>query len=174
MRPATPALPLPAAVSARLLAPADAAALAALRLAVLGGARDETAALGQQIAARDRNLMAGAFGPDDSLLAACAVHWADPHPAVAHKALLWGLVVVPEWRRLGLARAVTQLALEQAFARGARRVNLQVYLPNAAAVALYRSLGFEAWGTEPEALWAEGRFQDCLNMSLASPDAASR
>lgn len=50
--------------------------------------------------------------------------------------------VLPEHRRQGLARAVTQAAARAAVARGARSIYLQVSADNEPAIALYRSLGF--------------------------------
>ncbi|WP_149202684.1 GNAT family N-acetyltransferase [Actinotalea subterranea] len=55
---------------------------------------------------------------------------------------LSSLVVVPEARRRGLARALTAAALTVAGRRGARRAFLQVERTNEPARRLYRSLGF--------------------------------
>ncbi len=51
--------------------------------------------------------------------------------------------VPPEHRRRGLARQVMGVAMEGALRRGMRSAYLQVSADNDAAVALYRSLGFE-------------------------------
>jgi ribosomal protein S18 acetylase RimI-like enzyme len=51
--------------------------------------------------------------------------------------------VAPDHRRQGLAAQVSAAALRWAGSRGARQVYLQTETRNAAAVALYRSLGFE-------------------------------
>jgi ribosomal protein S18 acetylase RimI-like enzyme len=55
---------------------------------------------------------------------------------------LTGIYVHAEARRRGLARAVTQALLSWAAGKGARQTWLQVEQTNAAAVALYASLGF--------------------------------
>ncbi|MGN8247447.1 GNAT family N-acetyltransferase [Cellulomonas soli] len=52
------------------------------------------------------------------------------------------LVVVPQARRRGLARVLTQQALARAEERGARRAFLQVEVANSAAARLYADLGF--------------------------------
>lgn len=65
-------------------------------------------------------------------------------PAVA------GLLVAfvrPEARGSGLGRALTQAVIDRAAARGCRRVELDVNSENPAALALYRSLGFDTGTT---------------------------
>jgi ribosomal protein S18 acetylase RimI-like enzyme len=60
----------------------------------------------------------------------------------AHWAGLTAIEVDPDYRRRGLAAAVTTALIAQATQRGARRVFLQVEDGNQAALALYRRLGF--------------------------------
>lgn len=57
-------------------------------------------------------------------------------------------------------------ALSHARARAVRRVNLTVFLPNVAAITLYQSLGFTAYGVEPEAVCLDGTFYAGQQMSL--------
>ena len=54
-----------------------------------------------------------------------------------------GVGVVSAARRGGLGRALMDAIHEQARARGLRRVWLEVIVENAAAIAMYRSLGYE-------------------------------
>jgi GNAT superfamily N-acetyltransferase len=70
--------------------------------------------------------------------------------AVVPAALLLGvawsvrdLFVDPGHRRTGVARALLQHAIDRARAAGALRLSLQTEPDNAAALALYTSLGFE-------------------------------
>ena len=102
---------------------------------------------------------------DGELRACAAVAWGR-FASSGHKAELWGCLVHPAWRRTGLGRQVVGRALAHARANGARRVNLQVYLPNAAAVGLYQSLGFVAYGLEAEAVCLDGCFYDGQWMAL--------
>lgn len=60
----------------------------------------------------------------------------------------WELVylgVAPEFRGLGLGRALTQRALSMARGAGRARVVLAVDAANAPAIEIYRQAGFEAW-----------------------------
>jgi ribosomal protein S18 acetylase RimI-like enzyme len=59
------------------------------------------------------------------------------------KAYLDHLVVAPEARRRGVARALMEYAIERARTAGASRVDLTARDTKHAAHALYRSLGFE-------------------------------
>jgi ribosomal protein S18 acetylase RimI-like enzyme len=56
-------------------------------------------------------------------------------------AYLSNIAVDPDFRRRGIARAATVFLLEEA--KGCARIDLVTHPDNAAAIALYRSLGFE-------------------------------
>ena len=53
------------------------------------------------------------------------------------------LYVLPEHRRLGIATALLKIAQDWSSARGDRQIGLQVFADNAAAIALYRKLGYQ-------------------------------
>ena len=57
------------------------------------------------------------------------------------------LYVAPEARREGLGRTLVEAVIERARERGCRRVELDVNSENPAAIALYRSLGFDTGKT---------------------------
>ena len=59
------------------------------------------------------------------------------------------IFVEPEARGSGLGRALAEAALARARERGCARVELDVNEANAAALALYESLGFESWSDPP-------------------------
>jgi ribosomal protein S18 acetylase RimI-like enzyme len=80
---------------------------------------------------------------------------------MAHKAFLWGVYVVPEARRHGLARAMLNHGLHYAAHElGVRQLSLGVNTRNVPAIALYRSLGFEVFGTERDFMRVGIEWQD--------------
>jgi GNAT superfamily N-acetyltransferase len=72
--------------------------------------------------------------------------------------LVANVAVYPEYRRRGIARALTQAALEKSRERHASATWLQVRQDNQAALGLYRGLGFDArairttWVAKPGSL----------------------
>lgn len=75
-----------------------------------------------------------------------------------HIAMIWGVYVTPAARGRGCARAVVSRAIEVAKSwAGIASIHLAVNENAPAAQALYRSLGFMEWGTEPDAVRIEGR-----------------
>jgi ribosomal protein S18 acetylase RimI-like enzyme len=70
--------------------------------------------------------------------------------------LIANVAVLPEHRKRGIARALTQAALEEIEDRGQKETWLQVDEDNAAAVGLYRSMGFRermrrtSWRLQPQ------------------------
>ena len=64
----------------------------------------------------------------------------------ADEAEVLTLAVLPDARRRGIARALLTAAMAQAAAGGAARLLLEVSVRNDAALALYRSVGFNEVG----------------------------
>ena len=90
-----------------------------------------------------------------------------------HCAELFGMYVVPEFRRRGLAGALVDAALAHARSlSGLRQVKLAVNATNVAARSLYQSRGFTCVGLEPDALCVDGRYfdQELYVLRLAMPN----
>ena len=68
---------------------------------------------------------------------------------VADEAEVYRIGVLPQARRRGIARQLMAAATEALRGAGTRRMFLEVRMGNAAAVALYASLGFAPRGTRP-------------------------
>lgn len=88
-------------------------------------------------------------------------------PKTRHKALVIGMYVLPDWRGNGAARALLQAAINRCKSRGDILVmQLTVTDGNEPAIALYRSAGFEPFGTEPMAVRTAAGFRSKVHMWL--------
>jgi ribosomal protein S18 acetylase RimI-like enzyme len=108
----------------------------------------------------------GAFAPDGALVGSVALEFS-AKPKTRHRAHLIGMFVQESRRRLGAGRALVDAALALVRERRAVLVvTLTVTEGNVAAVALYRSFGFEPFGVEPMAIRTAGGFRSKLHMWL--------
>jgi RimJ/RimL family protein N-acetyltransferase len=86
---------------------------------------------------------------------------------LAHKAVIWGVYVLPAFRQRGIGRTLLQRALAHAASMpGLRRVILGANAANPAAIALYESVGFEPFGLERGFLLVDGVLHDELHMAF--------
>jgi ribosomal protein S18 acetylase RimI-like enzyme len=81
-------------------------------------------------------------------------------PKIGHGAHIWGVYVRPEWRGLHIAEALIQVCIQWAKARGVNIVKLGVVTSNTSAVRCYERSGFTTYGTEPRAIYYEGRYYE--------------
>lgn len=109
----------------------------------------------------------GAFGETGELVG-IATFVRESGPKTAHKGNVYGMYVVPETQGQGVGRALMRALIDRARAcEGLERINLAVVTDNEPAIRLYRSLGFEKYGTERQALKFEGRYYDEDFMALS-------
>jgi ribosomal protein S18 acetylase RimI-like enzyme len=160
----------------RKLTPEDAAAYRALRLQALrecptafASSEEEELGIpllvvGANLAADEGACVLGAF--DDAALVGVVGLQREQPRKLAHKAFVWGVYVAPQSRRQGLGRELMMEALAQAAAMpGVRQVNLSVNAANAPAMALYRAMGFEPFGTERGFMMLDGELLDETHMA---------
>jgi GNAT superfamily N-acetyltransferase len=84
-----------------------------------------------------------------------------------HKSRIWGMYVTESHRRSGLGALLLNAAIQQARSwEGVRLVTLSVTDAADGARNLYERHGFQAWGREPRAIYAEGRYADETHMTL--------
>jgi RimJ/RimL family protein N-acetyltransferase len=120
--------------------------------------------IAQRLETRPEGAVLGAF-EDDALVGVIGVQ-REGQRQLAHKAFIWGMYVHPDHRLKGVGRALVSRALDIAAGElGVRSVNLGVNTRNSAAVALYRSMGFQAYGTEIGFLRINGELHDQHLMS---------
>ena len=114
----------------------------------------------------------GAFA-GTSLVGTVAIEYS-AKPKTMHSALLIGMYLQPNSRRSGAASALVNAAILAAKARPEiQGIRLTVTEGNEPAIRLYKSVGFIAWGTEPQAIRTPSGFKGKVHMSLLFPRAAT-
>lgn len=121
-------------------------------------------AVREQLRRRPDWVILGAFRPD--LVGAVGL-MRNRRAKSMHRAYLWGMYVVPEQRRCGIATALLRAALDHARALpGVAWVHLGVSSTAPEALRLYERAGFQAWGREPDAVRHGGRSADHVHLAL--------
>jgi len=161
--------PLNAPVLFRPLAPSDAAAFRDLRLEALsthpeafGSSYEEETPLSldtirSRIPASGPNAIYGAFSGDR--LVGMAGFAAYDRPKAAHKGVMWGVYVQPDWRGRGLARELVRRVIDHA-SQHVIVLEAAVGLANESARRTYHALGFRPYGIERKALRVGDVFHD--------------
>jgi RimJ/RimL family protein N-acetyltransferase len=91
----------------------------------------------------------------------------EPRLKRRHKGMIWGVYVSPDHRGQGVARALLSGVIEIVRTiPDLRLLTLSVNAQREPARRLYRSLGFEAWGVEPQALRVDDTYFDEEHMVL--------
>lgn len=163
----------------RLLQPADIPAYRALRLESLTDAPWASGAtpgddpvetpgyLDSIIEAPDQHIIILDHPDCPGQLAAAAGLRRYPSKKTNHRAMIWGVYTTPAMRRQGLARQVMQHTIDTAKEwDGLRYIALTVAATSAGPIALYESLGFTQWGTEPGVICIDGTDHDETSMVL--------
>ena len=120
-----------------------------------GSTYEETVARGkawmlQRFGQGDATLFLGAF--EKTLIGMVGLH-REANIKDRHKGLVFGMYVLPDRRQHGVGKALMQALIAQAKQlAGLEQLHLAVVTTNAPARHLYRSLGFEVYGTAPRAL----------------------
>lgn len=113
----------------------------------------------------ERNHIFGAF-TDDRQLVGIATLRREQREKIGHKASIFGMYVLPEYRGQGLGRSLLEKLISRAGDLGVRQVNLSVVSANTPAVLLYESCGFERFGLERDAFRIGDDFYDVAYMAL--------
>ncbi|MFB9325180.1 GNAT family N-acetyltransferase [Paenibacillus aurantiacus] len=108
----------------------------------------------------------GAFDASGRL-AGVATLVRETNPKIAHKANVYAVYVAPEARGNRVGQSLLQALIAKARAcDGVEQLHLTVMASNKAAVRLYASVGFVAYGTEPRAMKIDGSYYDDQHMVL--------
>ena len=113
----------------------------------------------RRLSAGGDSFVMGAF--DESKLLGMAGFHRESGPKLRHKGRIWGVYLTPAKRGSGIGRAMLEALLKRGSGiSGIEQISLSVTKSQAAAIALYRSLGFVSFGCEPRALRIGDRFID--------------
>ncbi|HLH42054.1 MAG TPA: GNAT family N-acetyltransferase [Bryobacteraceae bacterium] len=123
------------------------------------------ATIAERLGSNSENFVYGAF--DRGALVATAGFYREQRIKRRHKGTVWGVYVAPDYRGLGLGRAVMTALLESIRALpDLKCVNLSITSTQSPARSLYVSLGFRPFGVEPRALVVDGHYFDEEHMVL--------
>jgi RimJ/RimL family protein N-acetyltransferase len=86
-------------------------------------------------------------------------------PKVKHSATIWGVYVTADWRGQHIAESLIESCLDWARAHEVVLVKLAVVSDNQPAIRCYERCGFQTYGTEPQAIFHDGRYYDEYLMS---------
>lgn len=87
-----------------------------------------------------------------------------------HKASIWGTYVTAENRRSGIGKMLLDATIQEARSYSeVEQICISVSDIATDARKLYEKVGFQAWGTEPHALYWDGRYADEIYMILKLP-----
>ena len=120
---------------------------------------------------RDGVIVAGAFSP--ALVGIAGLERETRHKR-RHRATLWGMYVAAEARGQGVGRAlVDELVRAARASSGLEQILLTVKAHNEPAIALYKKLGFEIYGTASRAMLLGDRAFDeaLMRLDLKRPGA---
>ena len=161
----------------RVLESGDAASFTAIRLAALrecptafSSSYEEEcdtplAQAAERIVPNSGRAIFGAF--DGESLVGTLGLYRENRLKLKHKAVIWGVYVAPAFRKRGVGRMLLARALEHARSMAdLRQITLGVNTENAAAIALYKSAGFEPFGLERGFMRVDGVLHDELHMVL--------
>lgn len=118
-------------------------------------------------------LVLGAFSGAE--LVGVAGFYVQPGPKHAHKGMLWGMYVHPQYRAIGIGRKLVEAIIAHA-RRRVELLQLFVVADNLPARRLYAGLGFVEYGVERHATKYRGQYHDDVLMALpldTDPDSAA-
>jgi RimJ/RimL family protein N-acetyltransferase len=103
------------------------------------------------------------------------VGWADALPAgrdsTRHMASV-GMGIIAGFRGQGIGRRLLEAVIEHCWRAGLMRIELEVFVDNAPAIALYEKLGFQYEGRLRKARLIDGDYKDVFHMALLHPSIA--
>jgi ribosomal protein S18 acetylase RimI-like enzyme len=82
-----------------------------------------------------------------------------------------GMGVINTYRRKGIGEQLIKKAITDAFSKGIKRIELEVFASNTGAIALYQKLGFQIEGRKKNARFLDEIYDDIISMALLKKEA---
>ena len=112
------------------------------------------------IAPNDEDFVLGAFD-DNNLLIGMIGFRREKRIKLKHKANLWGMYVIKEYREKGIGKQlISQFISKGSSLEGLEQIVLAVVSNNIKAKKLYESFGFITYGIEEKAMKGDNRYLD--------------
>ncbi len=88
-----------------------------------------------------------------------------------HRRAEFQIIVAPEHQGKGYAKEATRLCIEYAFTTlNLHKLFLVVDTANAAAIGIYKKMGFQEEGCMKQEFFVDGEYRDALRMSMFQPE----
>ena len=122
----------------------------------------------ERLRSTEDKFVLGAFG-DRDVLVGMVTFMRESSSKIAHKGNVYGMFVTPEMRGQGVGKSLLLELIKQAkTCIGLEQINLIVVSNNDQAKNLYKSIGFEVYGVEKNALKFNGKYfnEDLMVLQL--------
>jgi ribosomal protein S18 acetylase RimI-like enzyme len=93
---------------------------------------------------------------EDGKLVGIAGYYTFLQSKMRHRCQLFGVYVTPAYRGRNIASILVNTICDEA-SKSMHQIHLNVWTGNTEAIALYKKLGFEVYGTEPATMMIDGR-----------------
>lgn len=108
----------------------------------------------------NNNFILGAFNDENKIIGVIGLY-RETRIKLRHKATIWGMYIIPEYRRKGIAKKLlTELINIAKTMEELEQLSLAVVSSNTKAIGLYNTLGFITYGKEKNAIKSNNKYYD--------------
>lgn len=108
----------------------------------------------------NNNFILGAFNDENKIMGVIGLY-RETRIKLKHKATIWGMYIIPEYRRKGVAKElITELINISKTMEELEQLNLAVVSSNIKAIKLYNTLEFVTYGKEKNAIKSNNKYYD--------------
>lgn len=108
----------------------------------------------------NNNFILGAFNDENKIIGVIGLY-RETRIKLKHKATIWGMYIIPEYRRKGVAKElITELINISKTMEELEQLNLAVVSSNIKAIKLYNTLEFVTYGKEKNAIKSNNKYYD--------------